>query len=182
VNARYMLPCSCGRNIPVELRQAGEIIKCECGTSVEVPTLGGIKNLQRVETDAEPKKATDIWTTGHRLTFFGGLVILAGVVIGGWLFWTRPVDPYANFTPEQMIQAAASRTPIQSLRLWQMLVSSGLEHHKRAAEIDYADNLLKFRVYWWILGIVFGIGVALVAAGIIVLKLKEKKYGVAART
>ena len=90
----------------------------------------------------------------HRtwLNFCRGLVILVAIVFGGWLFWTGPTDPYANFTPEQMIQAAATRTPIQSLRLWQMLERSGLEHHKRWEEIAFEDIQAGYQVLWWVLG------------------------------
>ena len=181
MNAMYLLPCSCGRKVPVQLRQAGETIKCDCGISLEVPTLTGMKSLQKSEAVEEPKIAKTAWTTGHRLTFFGGLVILVAIGIGGWLLWYGPSDPYANFTPEGMIQAAQTRTPIQSLRLWQMLVRSGLEHHKRWAEIVFADIQAQYNVYWWILGLVVGIGVALLAAGIIVLNLKKKKSRMAVR-
>jgi hypothetical protein len=181
VNTMYLLPCSCGRKIPVELRQAGETVKCDCGLLLEVPTLTRLKALQKADAVAEPKKAKTVWTNGHRLTFFGGLVILASIVMGGWLFWNRPIDPYANFTPEQMMQAAATRTPLQSLLLWQMLVKSGLEHHKRWDEVVYADIQAQYKVYCWIEGVVVGIGVALVAAGIIILNLKKKKPGMAAR-
>ncbi|MGD0652792.1 MAG: hypothetical protein ABSA16_00475 [Thermoguttaceae bacterium] len=181
MNTIHLLPCSCGRKIPVQLRQAGEIVKCECGTSLEVPTLTGTKALQSVETTAEPQIARTAWTTGHRLTFFGGLVILAAIAIGGWLFWTRPVDPYANFTPEQMIQTAETLTPMQSLRFWQMLERGGLEYHKHGADIVFADLKAQHQIYWWLVAIVAGTGLALVAAGIIVLNLRKKKPREAAR-
>jgi hypothetical protein len=181
VNTMYLLPCSCGRKIPVQLRQAGETIKCECGASLEVPTLTGIKTLQKSEATAEPRIAKTAWTTGHRLTFFGGLVILAGIVLGGWLFWSRPIDPYANFTPEQMMQAASTRTPLQSLRLWQSLVRGGLEHHKRWAEVVFEDKQAGHQVLWWVWAILPITGFALVAAGIIVLSMKKKKPGMGAR-
>ena len=181
MNTMYLLPCSCGRKIPVQLRQAGETIACDCGTSLEVPPLTELKALQKLEAPAKPQIVKTAWTTGHRLTFFGGLVILAGIVMGGWLFWNRPIDPYANFTPEQMMQAASTRTPLQSLRLWQALVKGGLEHHKRWAEVVFSDIQAQYQVYWWVLGLVVGIGVALVAAGIIVLSLKKKKPGMGAR-
>ena len=177
----YLLPCSCGRKIPVHLRQAGEIVKCECGTSIEVPTLSGVKKLERLEALVEPKIAQHHWTLGHALIFVGGVVVLFMVGIGIYLYISGPRDPYASFTPEQMIQAAATRTPIQSLRLWQMLERSGLEHHKRGAEIAFTDMQAQYRVYWWILFMVVGIGTALAAAGIIVLNLKKKKTGGAAR-
>ena len=181
MNNTYLLPCSCGRKIPVHLRQAGEIVKCDCGNSIDVPTLSGIKKLERAQSPAEPKMIQSHWTFEYGLVFLGGLVILVAIGLGGWLYWSGPVDPYANFNPEQMMQAAATRTPIQSLRLWQMLVRGGLEHHKRWAEVVFTDIQTQYRIYWWILVLVVGIGVALVAAGIIVLNLKKKKPGAAAR-
>ncbi|MGA2797531.1 MAG: hypothetical protein ABSE63_08145 [Thermoguttaceae bacterium] len=181
MNTTYLLPCSCGRKIAVQLRQAGETVKCECGNSIDVPTLSNIKKLERFQSPAEPKTVQSYWTFEHGLIFAGGLVILVAIGLGGWLYWSGPADPYANFTPEQMIQGAATRTPIQSLRLWQALVRGGLEHHKRWAEVIFTDIQAQYQVYWWILGVVVGIGVALVAAGIIVLNLKKRKPGGAAR-
>ncbi|MGA2060986.1 MAG: hypothetical protein ABSG67_10930 [Thermoguttaceae bacterium] len=181
MNTMYLLPCSCGRKIPVQLRQAGEIVKCDCGASLEVPTLSGLKSLQKLEASAEPKIARTAWTAGHRLTFFGWLVILVAIGLGGWLYWSGPVDPYANFTPEQMIQGAATRTPIQSLRLWQFLVRDGLEHHKRPAERDFEDKQAGHQILWWVWAIVPITGFALVVTGIILLKLKKKKPGGASR-
>jgi hypothetical protein len=141
----------------------------------------GIKAMEQAETHCEPKTDKIAWTTGHRLTFLGGGIILAAVFIGGWLFWTRPVDPYANFTPEQMLQIAETLTPIQSLRLWQMLERGGLEYHKRGVDITFADLKVQHQVYWWLVALVAGTGLALVAAGIIILNLRKKKPREAAR-
>ena len=181
MNAKYLLPCSCGRKMPVQLRQAGEIVTCECGSSIEVPTLSGLKKLESITAPAMPKTIQPQWTLGHGLIFVGGLVILVAIGIGGWLLWYVPSDPYANFTPEGMMQAASTRTPIQSLRLWQMLVRSGLEHHKRWDEIKFEDKQAGHQVLWWVWALIAITGVALVAAGIIVLNLKKKKPGAAAR-
>jgi len=141
----------------------------------------GIKSLEQAEIHSEPKTAKTSWTAGNRLTFLGVLIILAAVFIGGWLFWIRPVDPYANFTPEQMIQTADTLTPMQSLRFWQMLERGGLEYHKHGADIVFADLKAQHQIYWWLVAIVAGTGLALVAAGIIVLNLRKKKPREAAR-
>jgi hypothetical protein len=157
------------------------MVTCECGNSIEVPTLSGLKKLEAVKEPAVPKTIQHKWTLGHSLIFVGGVIILVAIGFCGWLFWYGPSDPYANFTPEGMIQAAQSRTPLQSLRLWQMLVRGGLEHHKRWAEIDFEDKQAGHQVLWlaWSLLPITGFG--LVAAGIIVLNLKKKKPGTPAR-
>jgi hypothetical protein len=175
MNTQFLLPCTCGRKIQVQLRQAGEIVTCECGNSVEVPTLSGLKRLEAVKEPAAPKNIQHQWTVGHALIFVGVLIILVAIGFCGRLLWYGPSDPFANFTPEGMIQAAQSRTPLQSLRLWQMLVRGGLEHHKRGAEIYYEDEQKKHAVLWWLWSLLPISGVGLIAAGFIVLQFKKKK-------
>ncbi len=123
MNTTYLLPCSCGRKIPVQLRQAGEIVKCDCGNIVRSTYFNWVKDpAKRRKPPPAQNSESIIGPLGHRLTFFGGLVILAAIVIGGWLFWTRPIDPYANFTPEQMHDLAAQISlQYNALQLWQML-------------------------------------------------------------
>lgn len=177
----YLLPCSCGRKIPVQLRQAGEIVKCDCGNSIEVPTLSIIKKLERAQAPAEHKMIQPNWTFGHGLIFVGGLVILIAIGLSVWLVLSRLSDPFANFTPEGMIQAAHTRTPLQSLRLWQMLEKGGLEHHKRGAEIAYEDEQKRQTVIWWLWSLLPISGLGLIAAGFIVLNFKKKKSRQTAR-
>ena len=80
------------------------------------------------------------------------------------------------------MQAAATRTPIQSLRLWQMLVRSGLEHHKRWDEIDFEDKQAQHQVYWWVLGIGRPDRRCVGRGGNNRPELEEEKTGAAART
>jgi len=175
VNAIYLLPCPCGRKIPVQPRQAGEIVTCECGTSLEVPTLLGLKTLERAEVPVEPKTAKPDWSAGHSLILLGAVIIFASIVLGGWLFWARPTDPYANFNPDQMRKLAENLTPLGSWRLWQRLESGGLEHRKLGVEIAFADQQAQHRIYWSLLAIIAGTGLTLVATGIIIMDLNKKK-------
>jgi hypothetical protein len=175
VNIIYLLPCPCGRKIPIQSRQAGELVSCYCGTTIEVPTLSGLKALERTEIPAEQKAPKTPWNTGHRLIFLGAIVILAAIGIGAWLFWSKPTDPYANFTPEQMQNLAEHLTPIGSMLLWQRLEKGGLEHHKGRAEIDFEDDQAKHQFLWWVWALIPVTGLALFAAGIIVLTLRKKK-------
>ncbi len=175
MNIYYLLPCHCSRKIPVQPRQAGEIITCACGATLEVPNLLSLKTLERAEVQAEPKKSKTAWNTGHRIIFLGAVVIVASILIGIWLCLFRPPDPYANLTPEQMRQAAQALTPLGSWRLWLLLERGGLEMHKRGLEIVFAELQTQHRIYWVLLAILFGIGIALVAAGVILVKLPRNK-------
>jgi len=143
--------------------------------------LSGLKKLEAVKEPAALKTIQHQWTLGHALIFVGGLLIIAGVIVGGLLLWHGPSDPYANFTPEGMQNLAKNLTPIGSLQLWKRLERSGLEHHKRWDEIDFEDKQAGHQVLWlaWSLLPITGFG--LVAAGIIVLNLKKKKSRAAAR-
>lgn len=175
MNPIYLLPCHCGRKIQVQARHAGVIVTCDCGASLEVPTLLGLRALEQVEVQVQPKTPKTAWSTGHRIIFLGLIVILAAVVVGVWLFTARPTDPYANFTPEQMREATEKLTPVQSWRLWQMLDKSKLDGRKRPAELFFADQQAQYRVYWWLLALIAGTGLVLIAAGIIVVNLRKKR-------
>ncbi len=181
MNAKYLLPCSCGRKIAVQLRQAGETVVCECGASIEVPIMSGLKKLELAQDPAAPKPVQPHWSLGHALIFVGGLVIVIALPIGISLYRSQPSDPYAGFTPEQMMQAAQTRTPIQSLRLWQMLEKSGLEHHKRGLEIAYEEEQSKHNVLWWLWALIPASGLGLVTAGFIALYFKGRKTRATAR-
>jgi len=45
---KYLLPCSCGKDVPIETSQAGGNVLCDCGLSVQVPSLLKIKKLPLV--------------------------------------------------------------------------------------------------------------------------------------
>jgi hypothetical protein len=171
----YLLPCDCGRKIPVEAPQAGEIVTCACGASIEVPTLMGLRALEQVEAPPQPAIIKTTWGAGHRLIFLGALVILAAVVLGVWLFYIRPMDPFANITPEQMKEKSQILSPLQSLHLWDMLDRAGLNPRKRGTEVVFEGQQTQHRIYWWLLGIVSGTGLVLVAAGIVVVYIKTKR-------
>lgn len=44
----YLLPCSCGREIPIEPRQAGETVSCECGRTSAAPRCERSRTFDRV--------------------------------------------------------------------------------------------------------------------------------------
>jgi hypothetical protein len=45
MSQKYLLSCSCGKEVPIETAQAGGNVLCDCGLSLKVPTLLQIKKL-----------------------------------------------------------------------------------------------------------------------------------------
>jgi hypothetical protein len=174
VSTYYLLPCPCSRKIPVQARQAGERITCACGATLEVPTLLGIKKLECAAVSAESIAPKATWTAGHRIIFLGALVIFASVVVGIWLFLIRPTDPYANYSPEKVKQMVEAATPIQSWRLWHAWEMGGLQRRKSGYESYLTEQKTQYQIYWILLSITAGTGLAITTAGIVMVKLKKK--------
>jgi hypothetical protein len=95
MSKKYLLPCGCGREIPVEAAQAGQRVRCECDAELDVPTMLGLAKLQPlVEPVGAPRVRRRGWSIRHRLAFIGGVIFLAGFagVVGLWLCRPRPLD------------------------------------------------------------------------------------------
>jgi hypothetical protein len=169
MNTMYLLPCSCGHKIPIQPRQAGEIVVCACGASLEVPTLLRLKALEKIEAPPDLKTTKSAWGAGHRLIFLGVIIILAAVGIGIWLFQIRPNDPFANFTPEQIVTSVENVAPVYTWRLWHAWEQGGLQRQKTSLQIAITGQKTQYRIYWWLLGILAGAGIAAIASGIVVI-------------
>ena len=72
---QYLLPCSCGRNLPVEMSQAGQHISCKCGVLLEVPPLRSLRELATaIRAEAADSKT---WGPAERLSLVSGLTLVA---------------------------------------------------------------------------------------------------------
>ena len=78
MSIRYLLPCLCGKKIPVDRAQAGQTIQCECGADVEVPTLLGLRSLEMIEEES-PTTTRSGWGVPQGLTIVGGVITLGAV-------------------------------------------------------------------------------------------------------
>lgn len=74
---KYLLPCECGREIPVETAQAGEETVCDCGKTLAVPRLLELKRLPSADEGETPEAA---------LSGDGRAIHLA-LIIGGAFFF-----------------------------------------------------------------------------------------------
>jgi hypothetical protein len=95
---KYLLPCTCGESIVVEVSQAGQHITCKCGQSVEVPTMRGIRALApAVEENAKEaaiRRPAGTWSETQGFIFgFGALLAIAGIAAAIYYFyWVIVID------------------------------------------------------------------------------------------
>ncbi len=103
MSQRYAIPCSCGASVPVEIRQAGETVNCQCGKALDVPKLRDLRRLQPL-AESQPVKRPASWSVLQGSLFVVGLcalVLSAGSAYYVWsyrqLFDTTKPDA-ANFS------------------------------------------------------------------------------------
>jgi hypothetical protein len=84
---KYLLPCSCGKSVAIEVSQAGQSVRCTCGNMVDVPTMRLIRQLPPAAASAAKKRLRDrSWSLTQRLLFSGGLAILVGGLLTAGVF------------------------------------------------------------------------------------------------
>mgnify|MGYP001826873688 CR=1 FL=1 len=82
---KYLLPCSCGKSIHVDINQAGDTAPCECGKLLEVPSMRELRELQPVPDDKAFQNKGKQWTKRESVVFaFGLVIIIIGLGIAGY--------------------------------------------------------------------------------------------------
>lgn len=89
---KYLLPCTCGESIVVEVSQAGQRIPCKCGKSLEVPTMRAIRELApAVEENTKAAAAhrpAPTWSQTQGTIFgIGALLAVAGAAAAIYYFY-----------------------------------------------------------------------------------------------
>ncbi|MFT7644307.1 MAG: hypothetical protein ACI9G1_006074 [Pirellulaceae bacterium] len=130
---KFLLPCPCGKKITIDKSDAGRLVTCECGKSVEAPGLRGIGDLQVAEEDEKKPVRNERfnWTPAHGLIFvMGALVFLCSTAVAGYYFyWSRQVitEKPLSLINEVVIKQSLEETTYEgSLSAWDGLVESGL--------------------------------------------------------
>ncbi len=156
MSSQYLLPCSCGRRLPVDLSQAGNLIRCECGEQQEVPTLLRLKQLEPAGSNQASRIGSQesSWGTRHRIAFVGALACLAGLILAIGSFATRP-----------RIIDVAEYPPIATLQLWESL-KQGIDLPPAPLEVA-----LFSRIHWHHRWTLAGLVVAVVGAAAMIVSL-----------
>jgi hypothetical protein len=128
---QYLLPSTCGQKLPVDAGLAGASVTCTCGQTLQVPTLRGLRALEKTGAPEQAAVASAERTRSPLGCAFTACLLLA-VVSGGasLLFW---LVRFGIDTSETIESAVASDHAIvdkltldQTFDLWKMYTTEGL--------------------------------------------------------
>ncbi|TWT85744.1 hypothetical protein Pla123a_05510 [Posidoniimonas polymericola] len=175
----HLLPCACGKSIPVEVSQAGDRVTCECGAQVEVPPLRQLRELPVQEDAAAPvTRPKSDWAVHQGVLTAGMLIALTLAGIGLWRWAHEPPMPKgfdAEATGQRVDNFVDQMTPGQAYGQWVTSYSQsrGLEvmqSDQEEALIAYIGHLRQLR--WALLT---GAAVVAVLSVLLYLQLKPRK-------
>jgi hypothetical protein len=157
----YLLSCSCGKSVSVALRQAGETVQCECGETLNVPSLRGLRQLPVETIEAEAQAS---W--GARkgfMTFSLAMVIVSGAAGGALWLASDSVAPMSEQEyREEYRQMLETATPAETYYYWTRGIRDPLLYYNE--ESDYAKQAAEAKVLrqiaysGWIVSALFAIG------------------------
>jgi hypothetical protein len=97
MTTKYLLRCDCGLEVAVQRVQAGQKVECTCGKQVDVPML---RDFDQLEVIGPTEDERPQWNVGPALLGIGGVLLVAAVIAGVYLFFNRPIQPkLANYPP-----------------------------------------------------------------------------------
>jgi len=173
VDERYLLPCPCGRQVPVTRRQAGETVRCACGESLEVPTLLRLTSLPRAAETASAAPSGATWGLRHRLWLLGTVIFVLAVVPIVVLVLCFPSPPQkVSPPPEQIREEARAFSATDAWVVWRRLERSDVNElfvrdqlGFKEAMVAYDELSFKFQLSIAVLALFCALGVALVVVG-----------------
>ncbi len=168
---RYLVPCTCGRKIPVSTSQAGDALSCECGQTFPAPNLRELRRLETAPDVAPPPRRRLAWGQVQGALFAtGGVLLLLGVIVLGVVGMQRSylVTDKPPIIPELLDQYLAeidNNTPVQNFELWQKeVLEEGLsrEHVPHFVYHRRIDERMKLVMIG--AGVVSALGLGLIAS------------------
>jgi len=147
MSTKYLLPCECGKSIPVATSQAGSQVACECGAEMEVPTMRGLRELEREEEEspqAGQKMREKSWDPRYGVGMLGAIVAVVAAIPGIVLLVQYPEKP--TFDEDLMIQrehARIDRMPLpKAWQYWKLTMeTAGLKDVDYPTEREYAKKV-----------------------------------------
>jgi hypothetical protein len=169
----YLLPCSCGKKTEVDSGQAGLNIHCSCGADLAVPTMRGLSQLERAEAPPADRRQSasppSTWGARQALIFLGLIIMLGALLPAGLAWYTFPQPPVLRTDFEKLNRDDINpMTLMQTWELWKSLRNDFAEEAE-IPEMQMYKILAKVsRERLIFMGVIGGIGLLLVIAGILV--------------
>ena len=173
---QYLLPCKCGKVIPVTVAQAGRTLDCSCGQELRVPTLAGIRQLDPAELEATNKtRPPAAWNALRGGLFVAGVIAATiGLALGGYASsWLRVISvadakEYTEHMESHILENVDKMTPLELYDNWkkvQAMSGPGVLEASPLAQVQ------KFYDYWLWMAIVgftiAGLGILMAASSLI---------------
>ena len=165
MSAKYLLPCRCGQQIPVEPRQAGQKVVCSCGATMQVPRLLEIMALEPAPDESNAPPAAASWGWRQRTKLLGSILLSVAVLAAVLLLMNRPISRFQEVSPEEVLRNAHKMTPTETWNYWQW-AKQGLD---RRTDQQHAAAVVRFRIWLAATAIV-----ALTGGGLIVLGMMPR--------
>lgn len=153
MSREFLLPCECGEKVVITKVQAGQTLSCQCGRSLEVPTLQRIELLEPAAPVAALRRRPEAgWDRRRGLILLGLVVALVGGLWAGYLELTKP-----------RLLDIQEMSPAVTWSLWQEL-RLGANRFPTPEAQGFAEYLKQNRD-WMIVALVVGAGGLLLTAG-----------------
>jgi hypothetical protein len=175
VTTRYLLPCSCGRQVSIEPRQAGGVVQCECGASLAVPTMLEMAALEQSDPEPAPPRPGMHWGVRQSVVLLGGVIFLSGLGLGTYLLLTPPKNP-GSPSAEEIRREVQAYSPARSLEVWRMVRASGLHPFEPTEHKDYRQAVFTRRLWIGVASLI-----ALAGLGLMLTPLLIQRHVAAAR-
>ncbi len=144
MSKKYLLPCSCGESIALDVAQAGQTVTCGCGKPQQAPSLLKMKNLATVEETAPTSSQTsESFNTRLFFQVLGVIILIPSLIFLGWSLSTRP-KPLDVTRKQVMFSYGGNTVPQNSTPL------PDYEHdilNIRGDDIDYMSPFQVFHYF-----------------------------------
>jgi hypothetical protein len=114
----YLVTCECGKQLPVQVGQAGEQVSCACGKQVSVPTLRLLRHLP-VAREEKVSETGAAWDARKGVV---AAAFIAAIVLAGIAAWNRVREPAVPEFPadhvSSMSQYIEKVKPLEGWQLW----------------------------------------------------------------
>ncbi len=163
---KYLLPCTCGKKIPVESRQAGEEILCDCGLRLTAPTMLSMRKLEPLPSESVNGGAMEPWGARQRMMLVGCVIFLGFIAWASVLFLGQPEPPAPEIDRETIASQVERFSPARAWRAWHIQRAMGLDRSATGRVTGYEEQSLQYHT--WLTVAACG---ALVGLGLIVIPL-----------
>jgi hypothetical protein len=181
MRTRYLLPCSCGRNLQVDASQSGLTIECVCGAKLEVPTMRGLAMLEHVPEQSSTAVEAAPWGPRQGLMFLGGAILAVGLGLVTFFAARMPPEPAPDAQElADLQQQVDAIQPSQIFEVWDQQFRGGIGVPLTQTHDVYRHLLTERKVRLTLSAGLALVGLALLGAGALY-RREEPSQGLSSR-